>query len=145
MLQTAIESELDKRGGKSFGPPGGKLMTIFMDDFNMPEKNSWNDQPTLEFIRQLIETSGFCFLDKDKRGDLKNIEDLQYIAAMGHPSSGRQDIPNRLKRHFFIFNKIISHFTKSIFKSKYINIIIIINHINKIIVFFYSCKTHLLF
>jgi dynein heavy chain len=107
MLQTAIESELDKRGGKSFGPPGGKLMTIFMDDLSMPEKNSWGDQPTLEFVRQLVETNGFCFLDKDKRGDLKNIEDLQYIAAMGHPSSGRQDIPNRLKRHFFIFNMIL--------------------------------------
>ncbi len=107
MLQTAIESELDKRGGKSFGPPGGKLMTIFMDDLSMPEKNNWGDQPTLEFVRQLVETSGFCFLDKDKRGDLKNIEDLQYVAAMGHPSGGRQDIPNRLKRHFFIFNMIL--------------------------------------
>jgi dynein heavy chain len=107
MLQSAIESELDKRGGKSFGPPGGKKMTVFMDDLSMPAKNSWDDQPTLELVRQLVETSGFCFLDKDKRGDLKNIEDLQYIAAMGHPSGGRQDIPNRLKRHFFIFNMIL--------------------------------------
>eukprot|EP01031_Cornospumella_fuschlensis_P048822 gene48822-59779_t len=107
MLQAAIESELDKRGGKSFGPPGGKVMTVFMDDLSMPERNSWGDQPTLEFVRQLVETSGFCFLDKDKRGDLKHIEDLQYIAAMGHPSGGRQDIPNRLKRHFFIFNMIL--------------------------------------
>jgi dynein heavy chain, axonemal len=107
MLQAAIESELDKRGGKSFGPPGGKKMTIFMDDLSMPEKNNWGDQPTLELVRQLVETSGFCFLDKDKRGDLKNVEDLQYIAAMGHPSAGRQDIPNRLKRHFFIFNMIL--------------------------------------
>jgi dynein heavy chain len=107
MLQMAIESELDKRGGKSFGPPGGKHMTIFMDDLSMPERNNWGDQPTCELVRQLIETSGFCFLDKDKRGDLKSIEDLQYIAAMGHPSGGRQDIPNRLKRHFFIFNMIL--------------------------------------
>lgn len=107
MLQSAIESELDKRGGKSFGPPGGKKMTVFMDDMSMPEKNGWGDQPTLELVRQLVETTGFCFLDKDKRGDLKNIEDLQYIAAMSHPSGGRQDIPNRLKRHFFIFNMIL--------------------------------------
>ena len=107
ILQTTIEAELDKRGGKSFGPPGGKKMTIFMDDLNMPEKNKWGDQPTLELIRQLVETSGICFLDKDKRGDLKNIEDLQYICCMGHPGGGRQDIPNRLKRHFFIFNMIL--------------------------------------
>ncbi len=107
MYQTTLELELDKRGGKSFGPPGGKKMTVFMDDVSMPEKNSWGDQPTLELVRQLVETSGFCFLDKDKRGDLKVIEDMQYIGAMSHPGGGRQDIPNRLKRHFFIFNMIL--------------------------------------
>jgi len=107
ILQATLESELDKRGGKSFGPPGGKKMTIFMDDLSMPEKNGWGDQPTLELVRQLVETSGFCFLEKDKRGDIKNIEDLQYICAMGQPGGGRQDIPNRLKRHFFIFNMIL--------------------------------------
>eukprot|EP01041_Mallomonas_annulata_P002980 gene2980-5847_t len=106
-FQMTVESELDKRGGKNYGPPGGKRMTLFMDDMSMPEKNEWGDQPTLELVRQLIETSGFCFLDKDKRGDLKIIEDMQYIGAMGHPSGGRNDIPNRLKRHFFIFNIIL--------------------------------------
>lgn len=107
IFQTTIEAELDKRGGKNFGPPGGKKMTVFVDDVSMPEKNNWGDQPTLELLRQHVETSGFCFLDKDKRGDLKVIEDLQYIGAMGHPGGGRQDIPNRLKRHFFIFNMIL--------------------------------------
>jgi dynein heavy chain len=107
MFQVALEAELDKRGGKSFGPPGGKKMTIFIDDMNMPERNNWGDQPTLELIRQLVESSGCCFLDKDKRGDIKIIEDLQYLGAMGHPGGGRQDIPNRLKRHFFIFNLIL--------------------------------------
>jgi len=106
-VQTTIESELDKRSGKNFGPPGGKKMTVFMDDMSMPERNVWGDQPTLEFVRQLVETNGFCFLDKDKRGDLKVIEDLQYIGAMGHPGGGRQDIPSRLKRHFFVFNMIL--------------------------------------
>ena len=107
MIQTTLELELDKRGGKNFGPPNGKRMTVFIDDMSQPERNDWGDQPTLEFVRQLVETSGFCFLDKDKRGDMKVIEDLQFICAMGHPGGGRQDIPNRLKRHFFIFNLIL--------------------------------------
>ena len=71
MIQTTLELELDKRGGKNFGPPNGKRMTVFMDDMSQPEMNNWGDQPTLEFVRQLVETSGFCFLDKDKRGDIK--------------------------------------------------------------------------
>ena len=105
--QNTLELELDKRGGKNFGPPNGKKMTIFIDDISQPERNDWGDQPTLELVRQLVETSGVCFLDKDKRGDMKVIEDLQFLSAMGHPGGGRQDIPNRLKRHFFIFNLIL--------------------------------------
>ena len=104
MFQSTIEGELDKRGGKNFGPPSGKRMVVFLDDLSMPELNEWGDQPTLEIVRQLIESGGMCFLDKDKRGDIKVIEDLQYIAAMSVPGGGENDIPNRLKRHFFIFN-----------------------------------------
>lgn len=35
MCQSNIEVELEKRGGKNFGPPGGRAMTIFMDDLSM--------------------------------------------------------------------------------------------------------------
>ena len=106
IFQTSLDAELDKRGGKSFGPPGGKRMTIFLDDLHMPEKNEWGDQPTLELVRQLLETNNICFLDKDKRGDMKTIEDVDYVGAMSHPLGGRNDIPNRLKSHFFMFNII---------------------------------------
>ncbi|CAN0438741.1 unnamed protein product [Ascophyllum nodosum] len=104
MFQAAIEGELDKRGGKNFGPPSGCQMMVFLDDVSMPEINEWGDQPTLEIVRQLVETGGICFLDKDKRGDIKAIEDLQFVGAMCYPGAGKNDIPNRLKRHFFIFN-----------------------------------------
>ena len=111
MCQNAVEVELDKRGGKNFGPPGGKKMTFFIDDLSMPEKNAWGDQPTLEMVRLIVEYHGFCFLDKDKRGDFKTCEDLQYMAAMVHPGGGRNDIPNRLKRNFHLFNMVLPSIT----------------------------------
>lgn len=111
MAQYSIESELDKRGGKNYGPPNGKRMTIFFDDISMPEVNKWGDQPTLELVRLAVEYGGFSFLDKDKRGDFKSCEDLLYLAAMQHPGGGKNDIPNRLKRNFFIFNLVLPNIT----------------------------------
>jgi len=106
-FQTTIDADLDKRGGKSFGPPNGKAMTVFIDDASMPTINTWGDQPTNELVRQLIEASGYYFLEKDKRGDFKTCEDMQYVAAMQQPVGGRNDIPNRMKRHFFAFNLVL--------------------------------------
>ena len=97
---------MDKQGGKSYGPPTGKRMTIFLDDLSMPEVNTWGDQPTLELARQLVETGGVCFLDKDKRGDVKEVRGVDYVGAMDLPGGGKNDIPNRLKRHFFMLTVV---------------------------------------
>ena len=111
MFQKTVEASLDKRGGKNFGPPNGKKMLFFMDDMSMPLMNNWGDQPTLEIVRQIIETKAVAFLDKDKRGDMKVCEDLQWLAAMAHPMGGKNDIPNRLKRHFMAFNLVLPSLT----------------------------------
>jgi len=76
-----------------------------LDDINFPAVNEWGDQPANELVRQLLERHGFYNLERP--GDWMLIEDVAFVSAMRHPSSGHNDIPDRLKRHFWILQSSV--------------------------------------
>jgi dynein heavy chain len=99
----AIDDLVEKMG-PNYGPKGGGQLTLFVDDINMPEINEWGDQITNEIVRQVVELNEYCSFEKGSAGDKKRMRNILYVAAMSHPTGGKNDVPSRMKRHFSIFN-----------------------------------------
>ena len=100
-VQSIIEGKLEKRTKNIFVPIGGKSLLTFIDDFNMPMKDTFGSQPPLEFIRHWMDY-GFCY-DRQKQ-TLKYMNDIFMIAAMGPPGGGRNPISPRIQARFNVLN-----------------------------------------
>ena len=97
-IQSYMESRLEKHKKGVFGPvnPSNRLL-IFVDDLNMPERERYGAQPSLEMVRQILGQKAFY---SDKTLELMNIVKTFFLCAMGTPGGGKTLPSMRLLRHF---------------------------------------------
>ena len=101
-LQSVMEQMLEKKHGKTFGPPGKKRLVYFVDDLNMPTPDKYGTQESIAFLRQHMDYQ--FWYDRVKPGfPLKEIASCQYVAAM-NPKSGTFTVLDRLLWHFAMFS-----------------------------------------
>ncbi|XP_073510575.1 dynein axonemal heavy chain 2 isoform X2 [Phyllobates terribilis] len=100
-VQNIIESRVEKRTKGVYVPAGGKQLLTFMDDLNMPAKDTFGSQPPLELLRLWIDY-GFWY-DRQNQS-IKYVKDMLIMAAMGPPGGGRTTISGRLQSRFNLIN-----------------------------------------
>ena len=98
-LQKQLEEPIDKRSGRSYGPPSLKKLIYFIDDLNMPFKEEYGTQTPIALLRQYQDYR--CWYDRSDPSLKKSIWDVQFVAAM-NPTSGSFTINPRLQRHFAV-------------------------------------------
>ena len=99
--QDIIDAKLDKRRKGVYGPPVGKQCIIFVDDLNMPTKETYGAQPPIEILRQYMDHDGWY---DNKEKVFRQIIDMMYVCAMGPPGGGRTFITPRFTRWFNVIS-----------------------------------------
>ena len=101
-IQNFIESNVSKRRKGYYGPADiGKFCIFMIDDLNMPAKQLYGSQPAIELLRKAVE-KGELF-DRDTL-EIKVLEDIQYVGAMGIVGGGRNAVSNRFLSHFCLIH-----------------------------------------
>ena len=100
-VQEIIEGAMEKRTKDTFAPPLSKKMIVFIDDMNMPQKDTFGSMPPLELIKCWMEY-GYMYdrLKQQKRF----IKDCSVIGAVGPPGGGRNLLPPRFQSKFHSVN-----------------------------------------
>ncbi|XP_012151823.2 dynein heavy chain at 89D [Megachile rotundata] len=101
-VQRNIESVVEKRTRETYGPPPGKKLLLFIDDMNMPLVDTYGTQQPIALLKFLFEKGGFYSRDKDL--SLKYMKDMCYLAAMGKPGGGRNEVDPRFISMFSVYN-----------------------------------------
>ena len=98
-LQTSMESMVEKKTGKLFGPPGSKKLIYFIDDLNMPQVDKYGTQQPIALLRQHMDYGEWY---ERTKLTLKQIQGVQYVSCL-NPSAGSFVIDPRCQRQYCTF------------------------------------------
>ena len=101
-VQRNLEANVEKRTKDTYGPPPGKRLIVFIDDMNMPQVDTYGTQQPIALLKLLLERGG-CY-DRGKDLNWKAMKDMGWMAAMGKPGGGRNDVDPRFISLFSVFN-----------------------------------------
>lgn len=96
--QDTLETKLEPRKRGVFAPRYPKKLIAFIDDLNMPLVEACGAQPPIELLREFLDTGGWYSRDKEHK--MRLIADTILFAAMSPPGGGRNEVTQRLLRHF---------------------------------------------
>ena len=96
LLQGAMESVLEKKTGRTFGPTGSKKMVYFIDDINMPQVDKYGTQQPIALLRQLFDYGGWYSRDKLTWREIQNVQCVSCL----NPTAGSFFIDPRLQRSY---------------------------------------------
>ena len=100
LLQGAMESAIEKKTGRTFGPPGSKRLIYFIDDLNMPEVDKYGTQQPIAFLRQLFDYAGWYSRDKLVWREIHNVQ----MTSCLNPTAGSFFIDRRLQRSYCTYS-----------------------------------------
>jgi len=98
LLQQQLESQLEKKAGRTYAPLGKYKLLQFIDDLNMPMLDKYDTQSAISLLRQHKDYEHW--FDRTKL-TLKDIKNTMYICAM-NPTAGSFFVNPRLQRWFWI-------------------------------------------
>lgn len=105
-LQQIIMSTLDKRSGRTYGPPGNKKCVYFIDDLNMPYVDTYDTQSAIMLVTQMMAYAQVY--DRNALEEKRDLVDIFFTACM-NPKAGSFMVNPRLQRRF----TVITCFTPS--------------------------------
>ena len=106
--QEMMEIKFEKRRKGVVGSPIGKLMVCFVDDVNMPARETYGAQPPIEVLRLMQDKVEYYrpyggVWDR-KKLFWSDLVDTVLCTACGPPGGGRNIVTNRYFRFFNMFN-----------------------------------------